>query len=388
MDLQTFCGTALYAAPEIVALQMQSKSSEKITYTVAVDIWSLGVVILQYGYRLPKYPTTAKGVLAQAWPRLLVQTLKAWGPADFGVLHQMLVLDPWRRGSASACLQQMRQESAVRPDWTAVNNRTPIGAPGVHVADEEEATQVFDYAAIERSRTTLTPHHRESSRRQKSGSKESVSIHNSEIDAYIKPNTLRARVTSTIGSVQYLDAEGAHGDRNEQRYIKKRAKSSRSTPSTAVPSDRRPRQRRRKSGFESAHNFNSTYPASALALHEKECLQDPNWVVEPVVAIDQRRLDSERSRHSNFEDCISKSGHRNPRMTLTEAEHLLFFANNAGQPDVNSNGQSSHLDTQGYAANDVHESDISQAQLVDLLYDAMHPVDHEADSALWYTEKA
>ncbi len=44
--LKTHCGTPLYAAPEIWS---------GVSYTVAVDIWSLGVIPFQYAYGLPKY---------------------------------------------------------------------------------------------------------------------------------------------------------------------------------------------------------------------------------------------------------------------------------------------------------------------------------------------
>lgn len=42
--LEKFCGTDSYAAPEIW---------KRNTYTSAVDIWSLAVVVFEYGYGLP-----------------------------------------------------------------------------------------------------------------------------------------------------------------------------------------------------------------------------------------------------------------------------------------------------------------------------------------------
>ena len=50
--LKTFCGTNEYAAPEIW---------ERQHYTAMVDIWSLGVVVLQYGYGFPRPSQKRKG---------------------------------------------------------------------------------------------------------------------------------------------------------------------------------------------------------------------------------------------------------------------------------------------------------------------------------------
>ena len=44
-ELQTFCGTLKYCAPEMFGSQNYSK---------AVDLWSLGVVVMEYVYGLPQ----------------------------------------------------------------------------------------------------------------------------------------------------------------------------------------------------------------------------------------------------------------------------------------------------------------------------------------------
>jgi serine/threonine protein kinase len=49
-DLRTFCGSQIYAAPEIY---FRNKYSG---YTTAVNLWSLGVIALQYLCDLPKKP--------------------------------------------------------------------------------------------------------------------------------------------------------------------------------------------------------------------------------------------------------------------------------------------------------------------------------------------
>src|SRR4051794_21361846 len=69
-DLNTYCGTSLYIAPEIVPREDRRMNdvpkrgrpskmktrSDKYFYTNKVDIWSLGVVGQQYVHGLPKLP--------------------------------------------------------------------------------------------------------------------------------------------------------------------------------------------------------------------------------------------------------------------------------------------------------------------------------------------
>ncbi|MCJ1247068.1 hypothetical protein MMC30_004279 [Trapelia coarctata] len=71
-DLKTFCGIERYCAPEIFAGG---------NYTTAVDIWSLGVVVLEYMYGLPQdVQARMKGEAAAkerglAWCRCLVKSM-------------------------------------------------------------------------------------------------------------------------------------------------------------------------------------------------------------------------------------------------------------------------------------------------------------------------
>lgn len=76
-DLKTFCGTGLYAAPEI---------STGESYNTAVDIWSLGVIVLEYVYGLPTQHLQRcmdwKAVLRErgmAWCRRLVKHVNGLG---------------------------------------------------------------------------------------------------------------------------------------------------------------------------------------------------------------------------------------------------------------------------------------------------------------------
>ncbi|KAF7502517.1 hypothetical protein GJ744_005638 [Endocarpon pusillum] len=51
-DLETLCGTQLYTAPEVYLGKK---------YSALVDLWSLGVIIFQYVYGLPKATRQERG---------------------------------------------------------------------------------------------------------------------------------------------------------------------------------------------------------------------------------------------------------------------------------------------------------------------------------------
>ncbi|KAL9124034.1 MAG: hypothetical protein Q9217_006594 [Psora testacea] len=96
---KTFCGTNEYAAPEIW---------EHCHYTTMVDIWSLGVVVLQYGYGLPRPSRKRKGML---WCRDIVKAsedIEGEGDALIDLIStKMLRMDYRDRQSASDCLGEV-----------------------------------------------------------------------------------------------------------------------------------------------------------------------------------------------------------------------------------------------------------------------------------------
>ncbi|KAL8857818.1 MAG: hypothetical protein Q9178_005574 [Gyalolechia marmorata] len=98
-SLKTFCGTDDYAAPEIW---------EHRHYTTMVDLWSLGVIVLQYGYGLPKPSRKRKG---KPWCRDLVlfaEDKEGEGDALIDLIStKMLRMDYRYRLSASDCLGEV-----------------------------------------------------------------------------------------------------------------------------------------------------------------------------------------------------------------------------------------------------------------------------------------
>ncbi len=110
--MTTFCGTRLYGAPDIFPSHRRRQSMQG--YWVSVDIWSAGVIMLEWTYGRP----TTRGMMrtpADVWIKFWSQTLveevrkrERENPRDpvMDILKHMLVLDPENRFQARDCLQQ------------------------------------------------------------------------------------------------------------------------------------------------------------------------------------------------------------------------------------------------------------------------------------------
>ena len=90
--LRTCCGTNYYTAPEVWSG----------SYTPAIDIWSLGVIVLEYARGHPQYK---EDVHPTQWCKDLVQAAKRTNddPLVDLVCTNMLTLNPLERLSASEC---------------------------------------------------------------------------------------------------------------------------------------------------------------------------------------------------------------------------------------------------------------------------------------------
>jgi serine/threonine-protein kinase Chk2 len=128
-DLKTLCGTRRYLAPEVY---------EETTYTAAVDIWALGVVVLE---RLSGLPDD--GAEGSAWCREIARKLQDDCRNEPSHLNEfllsMVAMDPRRRSSAHDCYN--RALSLPLPDSPALVEDgcpTPKAACSVEDDDDQE----------------------------------------------------------------------------------------------------------------------------------------------------------------------------------------------------------------------------------------------------------
>lgn len=117
---KTLCGTGLYVAPEVFSKQ---------PYDARIDIWSVGVVVIQTCKGLPRRPTQShsrKVLDLVTWTKKISNTrFDSLGlPAGHAkLLSQMLRLSPTERPSAS---EASRELFSLDHEPCTVSNKRPI----------------------------------------------------------------------------------------------------------------------------------------------------------------------------------------------------------------------------------------------------------------------
>lgn len=117
--------TNTYYPPEVWSGRVDAR------YATALDIWSLGVVVFELVYRLPR-PDVSSG---KAWCEKIVKTA-ALKEDDrlLNILKKMMAMDPRERCSAVTYLGELQQLWMTRRNRSGIPGRTPASASGFQPA--------------------------------------------------------------------------------------------------------------------------------------------------------------------------------------------------------------------------------------------------------------
>lgn len=109
----TTLGTEAYAAPEFYT-GVADHPTKNSRYDSKVDIWSLGLVVFEYGYGMPAQNRRYR---CEAWCARVRKALEDWDsdPLIDLLAESMLQLEAAKRLSARACLQQFHRLPIAPP---------------------------------------------------------------------------------------------------------------------------------------------------------------------------------------------------------------------------------------------------------------------------------
>lgn len=136
-DKASRCGTAAYAAPEIL---------EK-AYNEKVDIWSLGIILLRYSHKLPSFPKVPKGPADwgpwRNWPDKVRQHLQSMPSSPTSrFISVLLTPNPAARPSAKEALSDLFFSAELRKFSTEETANAALSGDDLVAEDTIRASSV------------------------------------------------------------------------------------------------------------------------------------------------------------------------------------------------------------------------------------------------------
>jgi serine/threonine protein kinase len=198
--LKTFCGTLQWAAPEIYNKISNKEAAADIRYSVAVDIWSLGVVIASQECGLPPYKDSYQAS-ALAWIRAVLQHVATREDNKNELLcfllDTMLVVNPQERKKAAYCHEEALRLSNCGSRQPFIRRISPGGHGEYTCSDTDESDKKSDLSTSTPSIPDVQP---------SMGHGEAASINSSLIA------DLGYRGTDRINSIVNLTGAGTSQD--------------------------------------------------------------------------------------------------------------------------------------------------------------------------------
>ncbi|MCJ1313596.1 hypothetical protein MMC25_007275 [Agyrium rufum] len=206
-NLLTVCGTRLYMAPELYYHDRDTRKSYR-SYTPLIDVWSLGVVILECADRFPTKPT---GSIGLAWCENIIT--HAFQNRDVEIIdfvsRGMLDEQPGRRLTAAGCINLLSE----KPSYMQGHRPTPQGPYSPSLADLSEWPQ-SSIASLHEEPPTFVLGSRATTAREKT---ESPSI-----TRYQHPSSAEEPVNVASTSISIRRRQRSSGTPSSSRRHKRR----------------------------------------------------------------------------------------------------------------------------------------------------------------------
>jgi serine/threonine protein kinase len=187
--LESFVGSLPYAAPEIYLKAADLKGTAKDTYGVAVDIWSLGVVIASLECDGLPFYRAEWSTDAYAWVRVVRDYVndeyqRRKSELLYVVLENMLVIDPEERSSADFCHDEARRLLGCNSESNNDNNASSTPESLVVHADMDSASSTSEASTFRQNTSLdgLVPGISGTITELKSDTRHSPSVHNHHND--------------------------------------------------------------------------------------------------------------------------------------------------------------------------------------------------------------